>query len=113
MGESKRPSRLRRALFDRPILKLFLVLLFIVSCLQRWLRMHDRCRCSGYLLALLVAIIAMVYAIVLIGHIVSLYLIRKPLDRLFSARDIFSLLLSYVMFIVGILLVISLLLRRG
>ena len=30
MGEMKRLSGLRRALFDRPILKLFLVLLFIV-----------------------------------------------------------------------------------
>jgi len=104
MGEPKRPSRLRRALFDRPILKLFLTFLFmvIVSTLARYTSMP--------LLRFLVALVistAVVYAIVLTGHIVSLYLIRKPLNRLFSARDLFSLLLSYVMFIVGILLVIS------
>jgi potassium channel LctB len=104
MGEPKRPSRLRRALFDRPILKLFLTFLFmvIVATLARYMSMP--------LLRFLVALVmgtAVVYAIVLTGHIISLYLIRKPLDRLFSARDLFSLILSYVMFIVGILLVIS------
>jgi potassium channel LctB len=104
MSESNKPSGLRRALFDRPILKLFLTFLFmvIVSTLARYTSMP--------LLRFLVAAVissAVVYAIVLAGHIVSLYLIRKPLDRLFSARDLFSLLLSYVMFIVGILLVIS------
>lgn len=104
MGEAKKPSKLRRTLFDRPILKLFLTFLFmvIVSTLARYT--------SIPLLIFLVALAigtAVVYAIVLAGHIVSLYLIRKPLDRLFSARDLFSLLLSYVMFIVGTLLVIS------
>lgn len=104
MGETKRFSGLRRALFDRPILKLVLVLLFIVigSVVAQII--------SIPLLTFLVAvvmIIPVVYAIVLTGHIVSLYLIRKPLERLFTARDIVSLLFSYVLFIVGILLVIS------
>jgi hypothetical protein len=104
MGEPKRPSRLRRALFDRPVLKLFLTFLFmvIVSTLARYTSMP-----LLRFAAALVTVTAVVYAIVLTGHIVSLYLIRKPLDRLFSARDLFSLLLSYVMFVVGILLVIS------
>jgi hypothetical protein len=104
MGETKKPSGLRRALFERPILKLFLVLLFLVIAftLTRYV--------SIPVLSLFVAlaiIIAVVYAIVLIGHIVGLYLIRKAFARLLSARDIVSLLFSYVMFIVVILLVIS------
>jgi hypothetical protein len=104
MAESKKPSGWRRALFDRPILKLSLVLLFMVvaSALAQWISIR--------LLTLLVApviVAAIVYVVILIGHIVSLYLIRKPIGRLLSARDIFSLLGSYVMFIVGILLVIS------
>jgi len=106
MGETKQPSRLRRALFDRPILKLFLILLFIV--IASTLAQHTSIPLFRFLVALATSV-AIVYAIVLTGHIVSLYLIRKPLDRLLSARDIFSLLLGYVMFIVGILLVISVL----
>ncbi len=104
MGESKRPSGLRRALFDRPILKLFLVLLFIaiISTLAR----HTSILLLRYVVAAVTSV-AVVYAVVLTGHIVSLYLIKKPFDRLLSARDTFSLLGSYVMFIVGILLVIS------
>jgi potassium channel LctB len=106
MGETRKPSGFRRALFERPILKLFLVLLFIAIAIT--LAQYI----SIPLLRFLVApatVIAAAYAIVLIGHIVSLYLIRKPFGRLLSARDIVSLLLSYVMFIVGILLVISVL----
>jgi len=104
MAESKKPSGLRRALFDRPVLKLFMVLLFMVvaSALAQWISIR--------LLTLVVApvtVAAIVYVVILIGHIVSLYLIRKPIGCLLSARDIFSLLGSYVMFIVGILLVIS------
>jgi potassium channel LctB len=104
MVESKKPSGWRQALFNRPVLKLFLVLLFILiaSTLAQWISIR--------LLTLLVApviLAAIVYVVILIGNIVSLYLIRKPLGRLLSARDIFSLLGSYVMFIVGILLVIS------
>jgi hypothetical protein len=104
MAESKKQSGLRRALFGRPVLKLFMVLLFMVvaSALAQWISIR--------LLTLLVApviVAAIVYVVILIGHIVSFYLIRKPLGRLLSARDIVSLLGSYVMFIVGILLVIS------
>ena len=58
-------------------------------------------------LMVLAAAVAAVYAIVLTGHILSLYLIRKPLNRLLSAGDIVSLLGIYVMFVIGILLVIS------
>jgi voltage-gated potassium channel Kch len=106
MGEPKRPSRLRRSLFDRPILKLFVVLLLIVVAFA--LAESISIPLLGFL-ALLVAIIAMAYAIVLIGYMVSLYLIKGPLERLFTARDLASLLLSYVMFIVIILLMISVL----
>jgi potassium channel LctB len=111
MGETKKPSRLRRALFDRPILKLFLALLFIVivSILARY---TSGWRASIPFLTFLIALVtgtAVLYSIILTGHIISLYLIRKPFDRLLSAKDILSLLLSYVMFIVGILLVISVL----
>jgi len=106
MGETKQPSRFRRALFDKPILKLFLVILVgvIGSTLVQYTSMP--------LLRLLVALvtsIAVLYGIVLTGHIVSLYLLRKPFGRLLSARDITSLLFSYVMFIVCILLVTSVL----
>jgi Ion channel len=104
MGEMKRFSGLRRALFDRPIFKLFLVLLFLVIAftLTRYI--------SIPVLSLLVAlaiVIAIVYAIILTGHIVGLYLIKRAFARLLSARDIVSLLFSYAMFIAVILLVIS------
>ena len=104
MVEPKNPSGLRRALFDRPVFKLFMVLLFIViaSALAQYISI----RLVRFLVAPLV-VIAVVYAIVLAGHILSLYLIRKPLGRLLSAKDIVSLLGSYVMFVIGILLVIS------
>jgi potassium channel LctB len=104
MGETKRFSGLRRALFDRPILKLFLTLLFIVigSTLAQYISIP-----LLRLLVLLVSVIAVAYAILLTGHIVNLYLIRKALARLLNARDIVSLLFSYAMFIVVILLVIS------
>ena len=101
MGETKRPSGLRRALFERPILKLSLVLLFIV--IAATLAQHVSIPLLRFLVALL-TIVAVAYAIVLTGHI-----IRTAFNRLLSARDIVSLLLSYVMFIVGILLVISVL----
>lgn len=104
MVEPRKLSGLRRALFGRPILKLFLALLFIAIAFA--LAQYISVPLLRFLVVL-AAITAVVYAIVLIGHIVSLYLIRKPLERLFTARDLFSLLLSYVMFIVGILLVIS------
>lgn len=104
MGETKKPSRLRRALFDRPILKLFLILLFIV--IASTLAQHTSIPLLRFFVALVTSV-AVVYTIVLTAHIVGLYLIRKPLDRLLSARDIFSLLFGYVMFIVGMLLVIS------
>jgi len=104
MGETKRPSGLRRALFDRPILKLFLVLLFIMlaSALASYISIP---LLRFAIMAL--AIIAVLYAIVLTGHIVNFYLIRKALARLLNARDIVSLLFSYAMFIALILLVIS------
>jgi len=60
-------------------------------------------------LVALVITVAVAYGILLTGHILNLYLIRKPLGRLLSARDIVSLLFSYAMFIVGIVLVISVL----
>lgn len=106
MGETKGPSGLRRVLFDRPVLKLFLVLLFIVvgSTLAQIISIE-----VFTLLVAAVTVIAVVYAIVLTGHIVSLYLIRKPLERLFTAKDIVSLLFSYVLFVAGILLVASVL----
>jgi len=106
MDEPRKPSRLRRVLFDRPILKLFLVLLFIV--IASTLAQYISISLLRFLVAL-VASIAVAYAIVLTGYIVNFYLIRKPLSRLLSARDIVSLLFSYVMLIVGILLVISVL----
>ena len=107
MGEPRELSGLRRALFDRPILKLFLVLLFIViaSTLAQYISIP-----LLRFLVLLVALIAVAYAIALTGYIVNLYLIRKALARLLNARDIVSLLFSYAMFIVLILLVISILL---
>jgi len=106
MGEPRELSGLRRALFDRPILKLFLVLLFIViaSTLAQYISIP-----LLRFLVLLVALIAVAYAIALTGYIVNLYLIRKALARLLNARDIVSLLFSYAMFIVLILLVISIL----
>lgn len=104
MGETKRPSGLRQVLFERPILKLFLVLLFLVvaSMLARYISIP-----SLRFVIVLLAIIAVLYAIILTGHIVNLYLIRKAVARLLNARDIVSLLFSYVMFIVLILLVMS------
>ena len=106
MGEPRELSGLRRALFDRPILKLFLVLLFIViaSTLAQYISIP-----LLRFLVLLVALIAVAYAIALTGYIVNLYLIRKALARLLNAGDIVSLLFSYAMFIVLILLVISIL----
>jgi potassium channel LctB len=105
MGRTKRPSGWRQALFDRPVLKLSLVLLFIAVAAT--LAQAISIPLVTFIAAPLI-IIAVAYAIVLAGHIGSLYLIRRPLERLFNARDLFSLLASYVMFIVGILLVISL-----
>jgi potassium channel LctB len=105
MGETKKPSGWRRALFDRPILKLFLVLIFIAIAVEL-------AQLSVPVLRFIVGlmgIVAVMYAIVLTGHIVSIYLIRKPLGRLLSAKDIVSLLFSYVMLIVGVLLVMSVL----
>jgi hypothetical protein len=104
MGETKRPSELRRALFDRPILKLFLVLLFIVIAftLAQLLSIRVLTLLIGPLI-----IIAVTYAIILAGHIVNVYLIRKAFARLLSSKDIASLLFSYVMFIAVVLLVIS------
>ena len=104
MGETRRPSGLRRALFDRPILKLFLVLLFIAIAFTLVQLLSIR------VLTLLIGpliIIAVAYAVILAGHIVNVYLIRRAFARLLTAKDIASLLLSYVMFIVVILLVIS------
>jgi potassium channel LctB len=106
MAQSKKRSAWRRVLFDRPVLKLFLVLLFVVIAFALAQSI------SIPLLrfpAMVVAIIAMAYAIVLGGYILTHYLIRGPLERLFTAKDLTSLLLSYVMFIVIILLVISVL----
>ena len=57
----------------------------------------------------LVTVAAVLYAVVLVGHIVNMYLIRKALSRPSSAGDIMSLLVSYAMFIAGVLLVISVL----
>ena len=106
MGETKKPSGLRRALFDRPILKLFLTLLCIVIGFT--LAQHTSIPLLKFVV-LLLTVVAVLYAVVLIGHIVSFYLIRKAFARLLSARDIVSLLFSYAMFIVVILLVISVL----
>jgi len=106
MAASKETSRLRQALFGRPVLKLFLVLLFVVIAFALAQSI------SIPLLrfpAMVVTIIAMAYTIVLGGYILTHYLIRGPLERLFTAKDLTSLLLSYVMFIVIILLVISVL----
>ena len=104
MGETRRLSGLRRALFDRPILKLFLVLLFIVIAYELVQLLSIRVLT---LLALPFIMVAVAYAVILTGHIVNVYLIRKAFARLLSSKDIASLLLSYVMFIVVILLVIS------
>lgn len=106
MGESKKTAGWRRVLFDRPVLKLCLVLLFTiaVSTLAR----YTSIRPLKFIIALLMSV-AVVYAVALTGHIVSICLIRKPLDRLLRATDIFSLLLSYVMFVAGIILLISVL----
>lgn len=107
MGETmKRTSGLRRALFDKPILKLLLVLLFIVVSFT--LVRTVSIPVLSFLIAL-ATIIAVAHSIILIGHIVGLYLIRKPLGRLLSAKDIISLLFSYVMLIIGIVLVMSVL----
>jgi potassium channel LctB len=100
MSEPRKRSVLRQALFDRPILKLFGVVLFIL--ITSTLAPHTTVLLLRRLMALAAALAA-VYAIVLTGHIFGHYLIR----RLLTARDIFSLLVSYVMLIAGILLVIS------
>ena len=106
MDEPGKASRLRRLAFDRPVLKLSGVLVFIVVAytLVRLLPIP----LLKYLFAL-ATIAAVLYAVVLVGHIVNMYLIRKALARLLSAGDIMSLLVSYAMFIAGVLLVISVL----
>lgn len=106
MLETRKLSRLRGVLFNRPILKLFLVLLFIVIAFT--LAQHISLSWLKYLFALVTGI-AVAYAVILTGYIVHLYLVSKALARLLSARDIVSLLFSYVMFIAGILLVMSVL----
>ncbi len=111
MGESKRPSRLRRALFDRPILKLLMTLLAIgvlFKVVESTSKVWESWPVIGFLIALL-GLAVVIYFIVLILHIVGIYLIRKPLERLFTAKDIVSLLFSYVLFVAGILLVASVL----
>lgn len=110
MSESKRPSRLRRALFDRPILKLLITLLAIgvlFKVVESTSKVWESWPVIGYLIALL-GLAVVIYFIVLILHIVGIYLIRKPLDRLLSAQGIFSLLFSYAVFILGILFLVSL-----
>ncbi|MDM7999356.1 MAG: ion channel [Dehalococcoidia bacterium] len=107
MGEMmKKTSGLRQALFNKPILKLFLVLLLIVVGFT--LAQTISIPVLRFIVAM-ATVIAVLYSIILIGHIVALYLIKKPLGRLLSAKDIISLLFSYVMLIVGILLVMSVL----
>ena len=104
MGETRRLSGLRRALFDRPILKLFLVLLFIVIAFELVQLLSIRVLT---LLTLPFIMVAVAYAVILAGHTVNVYLIRKAFARLLSSKDIASLLFSYVMFIAVVLLVIS------
>ena len=104
MGETRRLSGLRRALFDRPILKLFLVLLFIVIAFELVQLLSIRVLT---LLTLPFIMVAVAYAVILTGHTVNVYLIRKAFARLLSSKDIASLLFSYVMFIAVVLLVIS------
>jgi len=104
MGETRRLSGLRRALFDRPILKLFLVLLFIVIAYELVQLLSIRVLT---LLTLPFIMVAVAYAVILTGHTVNVYLIRKAFARLLSSKDIASLLFSYVMFIAVVLLVIS------
>jgi hypothetical protein len=56
MGESKRPSRLRRALFDRPILKLLITLLAIgvlFKVVESTSKVWESWPVIGYLIALL------------------------------------------------------------
>ena len=106
MDETRKPSGLRRVLFDRPILKLFLV--FVLIVIASTLAQHISIPLLRFIVAL-VTILAIAYAITLTVHIVNFYLIKKSFRRLLTARDIVSLLFSYVIFIVGILLVISVL----
>lgn len=110
MSDVKKTSRLKRILFDRPILKLvlsFLAMVVLSTLAQATAKWWKSLSVLGYLPALL-ALAAAVYSTILIVRIFSLYLIRKPLAGLLTAQDIFSLLLSYAVFILGILLLLSL-----
>ncbi len=106
MDEPGRSSRLRRLAFDRPVLKLFVTLVVLLIAYALIKSIHASV--IRYLFTM-VTIGVVLYAVVLIGHIVHLYLIRRALARLLSAQDIVSLLFSYAMFIAGVLLVFSVL----
>ncbi|MEI7962120.1 MAG: hypothetical protein WCI04_07330, partial [archaeon] len=111
MVNSKLISRLLGVLFDRPIIKLVILLIVISIFIGLSDFFHDMLSLNPVINLFLVVLnlFFALYFILLIVRIIFVYLISHTLARLLNARSIVSLLFSYAVFILGILLVISLL----
>ena len=102
-------SRVWRMLFDRPVMKL-VILIFIIGVFFRFDQVYSKTIDSiptlSFFLFLLVIMIS-IYSVILIIRIILEHLIRKPLSKLFRANNLLSLLASYGIFIFGIVFLIS------
>ncbi|MFA6022460.1 MAG: ion channel [Candidatus Pacearchaeota archaeon] len=106
----KHISRFNKIFFDRPILKLIytfitLGIFFFISS-----NFSNITIVKSILNILLIPIILILgaYSVLLIAKIIFIYLIHRPFNQLFNAQNLTSLLLSYAIFIFGILFLISL-----
>jgi Ion channel len=102
-------SRIWKMLFDRPVLKL-IILIFVIAILFRLDQMFTKSFESVKILSLLYFILTIaltVYSVILIIRIILEHLVRRSLNRLFNAQNLASLLISYAIFIFGILILVS------
>src|SRR4030042_4894002 len=102
-------SKIKNMVFSRPILKLVVLLLIswvIFRLDQTFTAVLESSRIVSFIFFVLnIAIFA--YSIVLIIRIILEHLVRRQLKQLFNAQNLASLLLSYAIFIFGIIFFVS------
>jgi len=101
----------RDMLFRRPLTRLILILVMIGILLGLSDILPNEIESSPLFIIVHLVLIAVgaVYSAVLIIRIIMDYMIRKPLNQLLMAQNITSLLVSYAVFIMSIIVILSLL----
>ncbi|MFH1750199.1 MAG: ion channel [Candidatus Micrarchaeota archaeon] len=102
-------SKIKELLFSRPVAGLIILVLLIDALTNAEGSIIDifgpKTAYSIIPIALIV-VSAALFGIIVVRIIID-YLIRKPIDKLLTAENLGSLLLSYALFVFGILLLIS------